>query len=199
MEKDIEPIIEIDKKTIDVLITNVIPTTKYFETRFNGMDSRMGHVEKDVERLREDMNKGFEKSDKALSEFKSDIDRRFQNNDIVLKEFKTEVSRRFENNEQALKEFKSDVHERFEQVDKRFEQVDKRFEQVDKRFEQVDKRFEQVDQRLQQIILSIDGLGNKIDNKVDKQRDFTVRMFSISIMISFLGVFGVLLKLFNIL
>jgi len=90
------------------------------------------------------------------------------------------------------------VDKRFEQVDKRFEQVDKRFEQVDKRFEQVDKRFEQVDKRFEQMIISIDKLSDKLDNRDQEHRSFTMRMFSISIMISFLGVLGVFLKMFNV-
>ncbi|WP_456324712.1 hypothetical protein [Desulfonauticus submarinus] len=97
-----------------------------------------------------------------------------------------------------LKDFKKDVEYRFLLVDKRFEQVDKRFEQVDKRFEQIDKRFEQVNKRFEQVIASIDRLADKLDYRDRDQRNFTLRMFSISIAISILGVLGAFLKIVGV-
>lgn len=83
-----------------------------------------------------------------------------------------------------LKDFKKDVEYRFLLVDKRFEQIDKRFEQVNKRFEQV--------------IASIDRLADKLDYRDRDQRNFTLRMFSISIAISILGVLGAFLKIMGV-
>ncbi len=111
-----------------------------------------------------------------MRDFKEDVDRRF-----------SEVDKRFEQ-----------VDKRFEQVDKRFEQVDKRFEQVDKRFEQVDKRFDQVDKKFEQVIASIDKLSDKLDYRDKDQRNFTLRMFSIAVAISLLGVLGAFFKIMGI-
>jgi len=113
----------LDKKTMDVLVANIIPTSKYFEVRFDHLQAQ-------------------------IDDFKVD-----------------------------LKDFRYDV--------------DKRFEQVDKRFEQVDKRFEQ-------IIASIDRLGDKLDHRDEKQRAFTLRMFTIAISISILGALGAFLKSFGV-
>ena len=120
----------LDKRTMDVLVANIIPTSKYFEVRFD-------HMQGQIDNLRGD-----------LKDFRGDVDKRFG-------------------------EMKSDM--------------DKRFEQVDKRFEQVDKRFEQ-------IIASIDRLGDKLDHRDEKQRYFTLRMFTIAISISILGALGAFLK-----
>ncbi len=98
-----------------------------------------------------------------------------------------------------FRDFKKDVDYRFNLVDRRFEEVNKRFEEVDKRFEQVDKRFDQVDKRFEQIIASIDKLSDKLDNRDTEQRNFTMKMFSISIAISILGVLGAFLKVTGIL
>jgi chromosome segregation ATPase len=108
-----------------------------------------------------------------------------------LRDLKTDMDRRFF-------ETREDMKERFAQVDKRFEQVDKRFEQVDKRFEQVDKRFEQVDKRLEQILSSIEKIGEKMDHRDDRQRKFTLRMFSIAMSFTGLSVLGVLIKVLNV-
>lgn len=99
---------------------------------------------------------------------------------------------------EELRDLKQDMNYRFAQVDKKFEQVDKRFEQVDKRFEQVDKRFDQVDKRFEQIIASIEKLSDKLDRRDTEQRNFTLKMFSISIAISVLGVLGAFLKIIGV-
>ena len=137
----------VNQETLDILVANIIPTSKYFEARFDHLEHRVIKIEED------------------LGEFRRDVSRRFN-------------------------EMGDAVNLRFEQVDKRFEQVDKRFEQVDKRFEQVDKRFEQ-------IIHSIDRLSDNLEHRDQSQRSFTMRMFSVAIAISFVGVLGVFLKLLN--
>jgi len=77
----------------------------------------------------------------------------------------------------GLKDLKDDMNYRFQQVDKRFEQVDKRFEQ---------------------IIASIEKLSDKLDNRDRDLRNFTLKMFSISIGISVLGVLGAFLKMIGV-
>ena len=120
----------LDKRTMDVLVANIIPTSKYFEIRFD-------HMEEQMDGLRGD-----------LKDFRGDVDRRFDT-------------------------IKADM---------------------DKRFEQVDKRFDQVDRRFEQIIASIDKLGDKLEHRDEQQRAFTIRMFTIAIGISILGVLGAFLK-----
>ena len=95
----------LDKRTMDVLVANIIPTSKYFEVRFD-------HMQEQINGLRSD-----------------------------------------------LKDFRGDV----------------------------DKRFEQV-------ISSIDRLGDKLEHRDEKQRAFTMRMFTIAIGISILGALGAFLK-----
>ena len=129
-EEKSEEGLTLDKKTMDVLVANIIPTSKYFEARFDHMQAQIDDLKGD------------------LKDFRSDVDKRFDS-------------------------AKSDMDRRFEQVDKRFEQVDKRFEQV---------------------IASIDRLGDKLEYRDEKQRAFTLKMFTIAIGISILGALGAFLK-----
>ena len=103
---------------------------------------------------------------------------------------------------EQLRDLKRDIDSRFNQthvnMSERFIAVDKRFEQVDMRFEQVDKRFEQIDMRLLQIITSIEKLGDKIDLKDERQRKFTLKMFSIAMSFTGLSILGILIKVLNI-
>ena len=111
-DSDEETSLTLDKKTVDVLVAQIIPTSKYFEARFD-------HMQAQIDGLKDN-----------------------------------------------LKDFRSDVDKRFENVDKRFEQV----------------------------IASIERLGDKLDYRDEKQRGFTLRMFTIAIGISILGVLGAFLK-----
>ncbi len=158
------------RHTIDFLVANIIPTTKYFESRFDFLQHQINELRQGQKDLEDRMNLRFEQVHGEIKEFKETVDKRFEQ-----------------------------VDKRFDQVDKRFEQIDKRFEQIERRFEQVDKRFEQVDKRFEQMIASIDRLSEKLDRRDADQRNFTLRMFTIAISISFLGVLGVLLKLVGVL
>ena len=153
MPKEIEPEgLTLDKGTMDVLVANIIPTSRYFEVRFDHMQSQIDGINNNIK------------------DFRGDVDKRFD-------------------------EAKVDVDKRFEQVDKRFDETKADF---NKRFDEakvdVDKRFEQVDKRFEQIIASIDRLGDKLEYRDEKQRFFTLRMFTIAIGISILGALGAFLK-----
>jgi hypothetical protein len=122
-EEKSEEGLTLDKRTMDVLVANIIPTSKYFEVRFDHMQGQIDDIRGDIK------------------DFRSDVDKRFD-------------------------DIKTDMDKRFEQVDKRFEQV----------------------------IASIDRLGDKLEHRDEKQRAFTLSMFTIAISISILGALGAFLK-----
>jgi len=169
-EEKSEEGLTLDKRTMDVLVANIIPTSKYFEVRFD-------HMQEQIDGLRGDLKDFRSNVDKRFDSVKSDMDKRFDS-------VKSDMDSRFD-------AIKLDMDSRFDAVKS---DMDKRFEQVDKRFEQVDKRFEQVDKRFEQVIASIDRLGDKLEHRDEKQRAFTLRMFTIAISISILGVLGAFLK-----
>ncbi len=133
-EEKSEEGLTLDKRTMDVLVANIIPTSKYFEVRFDHMQDQIDDIRGDIK------------------DFRGDVDKRFD-------DIKTDMDKRFD-------AIKSDMDKRFEQVDKRFEQV----------------------------IASIDRLGDKLEHRDEKQRAFTLRMFTIAISISILGALGAFLK-----
>ena len=109
---------------IDLLVANVIPTTKYFESRFDFLQHQVSELREGQKRLEETMNLRFEKADANLRDFKGSVDKRFD-----------------------------------------------------------------------QTVAAIDRLSDKLDQRDERQRNFTIRMFTIAISVSFLGVLGVLLKI----
>jgi chromosome segregation ATPase len=145
-EKDKE--VTVNKETIDILVANVIPTTKYFESRFDFMQHQIDEIKIGQKDLKEYVDIRFDEVDKRFEQ----IDRRFE-----------QIDRRFEQ-----------VDKRFEQVDKRFEQVDKRFEQVDKRFQQVDNELKEVKASINKLSEEVHNLALSIKES-DKKRDVELR------------------------
>jgi exonuclease VII large subunit len=88
----------LNQETMDVLVANIIPTTKYFESRFDHMQYQIDEIKKMQGNMQQDMDKRFETMQKQM-------DKRFE----AMQE---QMDKRFEQ-----------VDKRFEQVDKRFEQV----------------------------------------------------------------------------
>lgn len=89
----------------------------------------------------------------------------------VLEALFDHMQSQFDGLKDDLKDFRGDVDRRFDTIKSG---MDQRFGQVDKRFEQINKRFDQV-------IASIERLMDKLDYRDEKQRGFTLGMFSIAI------------------
>ena len=190
----------LDQKTMDILVTQIIPTSKYFEVRFDHVQQQIGRINSDILEFKKDVAGRFDTMQKNQ-------DKRFDDVNADILEFKKDVTGRFDTMQKNQDKRFDGVTQQFDTMqkaqDKRFEQVDKRFEQVDKRFEQVDKRFEQVDKRFDQMNTKLDKILERIDVKIDsglrENRGITIRLFSFAIMfsvISVVGMFGRLFKLF---
>ncbi|MCL4428992.1 MAG: hypothetical protein M1276_08425 [Deltaproteobacteria bacterium] len=216
IDKDIHP------EQILTMISGIIPNTKYFDGRFDLLQVQIDEIRRnqeidrnqlrdfklDVDRRFNETSSKFDQINKGIDDFKYSIDKRFEQVDKRIDDFKSNVDDRFrqvdKRFEQVDRRFDQvddrfeQVDKRFEQVDKRFEQVDRRFDQVDDRFEQVDKRFDQVDKRFEQMIASIDKLSDKLEFRDRDQRSFTLKMFTIAIMVSVLGVLGAFFKILGI-
>ena len=106
-----------------------------------------------------------------------------------------EIKKNQELDRYQIRDFKADVDRRFSESDAKFEQVNKRIGEFKN---DVDKRFEQVDKRFEQMIASIDKLGDKLEYRDKDQRSFTLRMFSIAVAISILGVLGAFFKIIGL-
>ena len=194
---------------IQMLISGIIPNTKYFDSRFDHLQVQIDEVRRNQDYFREqtrdfklDMDRKFDESKHDMLERFEQVDKRFEQ---VDKRFE-QVDKRFDESRRDMlerfDESRRDMLERFKQVDKRFEQVDKRFDESRRdtmeRFDKVDKRFDKVDKRFEQMIASIDKIGDKLDKRDEKHRSFTIRMFTIAITISIFGVFGVFIKTLGI-
>ncbi len=84
----------LDKKSADILVTNIIPTSSYFEARFDLLQVRLDGVKNDLKDFKEGMERRFDDA-------KSDMSTRFE-------DVKSDTNRRFEQ-----------VEKRFEQMDRR--------------------------------------------------------------------------------
>jgi len=79
-ENDTESL-TLDKKTIDVLVAHIIPTSKYFEARFDHMQDQIDGLKGDLKDFRGDVDRRFEGVDKkfeGMDKKFEGIDRRFE-------------------------------------------------------------------------------------------------------------------------
>ena len=120
MSEDKDKSLSINQETMDILITNIIPTSKYFEVRFDNLEQKFDHKFEQTQLQIENLDKKFEHKFEFLEHKVDNLDLDINN-------------------------LKSEMYKRFEQVDKRFEQVDKRFEQVDVK---LDKILERIDVKI---------------------------------------------------
>jgi hypothetical protein len=81
-EEKSEEGLTLDKRTMDVLVANIIPTSKYFEVRFDHMQGQIDDIRGDIKDFRSNVDKRFD-------DIKTDMDKRF---DAV----KTDMDKRFE-------------------------------------------------------------------------------------------------------
>jgi exonuclease VII small subunit len=96
----------INRHELDLLVANIIPTSRYFEVRFD-------HLQEQVNDLKQ-----------GQKDIQSDIDRRFG-------ELKVDIDKRFE---QVDKRFEQ-VDKRFEQMELRLDQINMKLDTIISRFD----------------------------------------------------------------
>ena len=121
----------LSSQVIEALIVRLIPTSQYFEQRFDALEEKFDYKFEILLDRVSDLAKAHE-------DLKAQMDRRFE-----------AVDRCFEAVDQQFKDIRLEIDKRFEAVDKRFEQVDKRFENIEIK---LDKLIERIDRRVDESI-----------------------------------------------
>jgi DNA repair exonuclease SbcCD ATPase subunit len=182
--------IKLDQKTIEVLVASIIPTSKYFESRFD-------HLQYQVDELKAGQKNLLDVMERRFTTMQSDIDKRFTT-------MQSDNDKRFSDIDKRFTTMQSDIDKRFSDIDKRFttmqSDIDKRFSDIDNRFvslqNTMDKRFEQIDDKLDKILERID---RRIDNGLRENRAQSMRLFTFAMTfsaISMIGLVGKMLQLF---
>ena len=107
--------ISINEKTIEVLIARLIPTSQYFEVRFDNLEQKFDYKFEGLNDKFEGLNDKFDQLSRSQENLKTDMDKRFE-----------QVSRSQEN-------LKTDMDKRFEQVDLK---LDKILDRIDRRIDE---------------------------------------------------------------
>ena len=103
--------VTLDQKAIEILVANIIPTSKYFESRFDNLQYQVNEIKDDIKNLESRMDKRFEQ-----------VDKRFE-----------QVDKRFEQVDQRFVEMKAGMDKRFQQVE---DKLDKIIERIDRRIDE---------------------------------------------------------------
>ncbi len=113
--------ISINEKTIEVLIARLIPTSQYFEVRFDnleqkfdykfeGLNDKFDQLSRGQENLKADMDKRFEQFSKSQEDLKADMDKRFEKVDLKLDKIIERIDRRID---EGLRESRSQTFRLF--------------------------------------------------------------------------------------
>ncbi|MBF0468571.1 MAG: hypothetical protein HQK61_06760 [Desulfamplus sp.] len=106
--------LSLDPKTVEVLVANIIPTSKYFESRFDNMQYQINEIKENIKNLETRMERRFEQVEKRFEQ----VDKRFE-----------QIDKRFEQ-----------IDSRFEKIDKRFQHIE---DKLDKILERIDRRIDE--------------------------------------------------------
>ena len=161
--------ITLNKETVDILVANIIPTTKYFESRFDHLQYQINEIKTDIDNFKKDVDRRFIEVKENIDEFKKDVDRRF-----------------------------NEVDKKFELFDKRFEQVDKRFEKIEQTLENMNNNINNLTLKIEDLSRTQETTIRDYIIERDRYYDkkFTnLRNFNIAIITL---VAGVILKLLGI-
>ena len=82
-----EKSLKLNQETMDVLVANVIPTTKYFESQFKHMQYQINEIKDNQKDFENRMDKRFEQVDKRFEQ----VHQRFEQVDSDIKNLTNEV------------------------------------------------------------------------------------------------------------
>jgi len=177
----------LNKETVDILVTNIIPTTKYFERSFEVLKEQLKDQKEELRYFKKDVDKRFEQVDNTIAEFKKDVDKRFEQ---VDKRFE-QVDKRFEQVNDSIAKLTVSIEKQNSTIRdlimNRDKEYDRKFEELTKHFMNRDKEY---DRKLEELTKYFINRDRDYDRKFENHRRY---------FIAILGLFlAILLKTFGI-
>ena len=108
-----EKSLKINQETMDILVANVIPTTKYFESQFNHMQYQINEIKEDVKAL----DKRFDKFQDDVNKRFEQVDKRFEQVDKNIKDLTIEIKNLSKTMEVTIRDY---IIERDRHYDNKF-------------------------------------------------------------------------------
>ncbi len=91
-----EKMVSVNQKELSLLVTNIIPTSKYFELRFDNMQDQITDLKEGQKEIHVNMDKRFEQVNEGQKEIRLEMDKRFEQVNEGQKEIRLEINNRFE-------------------------------------------------------------------------------------------------------
>jgi methyl-accepting chemotaxis protein len=102
-----EKSLKLNQETMDVLVANVIPTTKYFESQFNHMQYQINEIKENQKQFEKRVDKRFEQVDKRFEQVDKrfeQVDKRFEQVDKHIVDLTTEIQKLSKNMEITIRD-----------------------------------------------------------------------------------------------
>ena len=105
-----KPEISINEKTIEILIARLIPTSQYFEVRFDNLEQKFDYKFDGLNDKFEGLNDKFDQLSRSQENLKTDMDKRFEQMDLKLDKILERIDRRID---EGLRESRSQTFRLF--------------------------------------------------------------------------------------
>ena len=79
-----EKMVSVNQKELSLLVTNIIPTSKYFELRFDNMQDQINDLKDGQKEIRLEMDKRFEQVDKRFEQVNNKLDQIMDRIDVKI-------------------------------------------------------------------------------------------------------------------
>ena len=112
--------LNLNQETIDILVANVIPTTKYFESRFDHMQYQIDEIKNNQVTLKQDIDKRFDEVNKNHITLKQDMDKKFDQVNESIMNLTIKIEQLTKSNETSVRDY---IIERDRHYDKKFAQL----------------------------------------------------------------------------
>ncbi len=76
--------VSVSQKELNFLVTNIIPTSKYFELRFDNMQDQIVDLKEGQKEIRQEMDKRFEQVNEGQKELRQEMNKRFEQVSVKL-------------------------------------------------------------------------------------------------------------------
>ena len=143
------------------LVSDIIPTKKYFEHRLDMTDASIVRLQVDMGKQFSDVGKQFEKIDKQFEK----------------------IDKRFEKTDESINCLRVDMDKKFEKMDTKFDaKFDKLYGILELRDIETRRMMTENSKENREFIKTLQlGMDTKIESNAKEQRSFTLKMFGLTV------------------
>jgi len=156
--------------------------------RLDRHEEELKKIWEEIARLREDMNRGFERYDKEIEKLREDMVKGFERYDMELARLREDMLKGFERYDQQIAKLwneiaklREDMVKGFERHDREIEMLRKDFLKMIERMDRIETRLRRVERTLEHLSISIEEEAQEVVSQLLMKRGIQINLSSIKI------------------